>query len=334
MSAVNSSATILDVAAAAGVSRTTVSRVLNDPHAVKPETVERVREAVASLNFVPSSSARSMRTGRSNTIALLVGDASQPFQSALSKAVARSAEERGLSVLLCDLDHNEERLLTFLKKLPRQGVDGVVIATGDEIHGERVVEALNFVRQAGTPVVLSGRPLPGEAVGVIIDFRAIAEEATRRLVELGSCRPALVLGDESSYVGRLWSAGYTAALGETRVEATVVRSRFSETSSMEQLLSLFRAASRVDGVVAGTVPLALSAVRAAKCAGLRVPDDIRIIACEEVKLADQLVPSITTVAVTPEATGDALVRSLTALIDGHQPSLVNLPYQVTEREST
>ncbi len=92
-------ATMIDVAAKAGVSRATVSRVFTAPDSVAAPTRERVLKAVSRLGYIPNGAARSLRSGRSNTIALLVGGISQPFHGQLAKAVANTAEEHGYSVL-------------------------------------------------------------------------------------------------------------------------------------------------------------------------------------------------------------------------------------------
>ncbi len=327
-------ATILDVAALAGVSRTTVSRVLNHPDIVPADTIERVQQAVAQLQFKPSSRARGMRTGRSDTIALLVGDASQPFQSALAKAVARAAETRGLSVLLCDLDHSEDRLVTFLRQLPRQGVDGIVISTGDDLTGSRAGALIEETRRNGTPVVISGRTTADDPFGVGVDFQTIADEATTRLIDDGCMRPILVIGGANSYVGAKWMAGYTAAVMRSGRDAVVLQGQFSDDTSTELILRELNAPVPADGVIAGTVPLALSAVRAAHQAGRAVPGELPIIACEEVGLAQLVTPALTTIAVTPEASGEALIQSLSQLIAGGRPPSIMLPFVTKERDTT
>lgn len=326
-------ATILDVAALAGVSRTTVSRVLNHPQTVPTETLDRVQQAVTSLQFKPNTRARSMRTGRSETIALLVGDVSQPFQSALAKSVAQAAEAQGLSLLLCDLDHNNERLMAFLRQLPHKGVDGILIATGDDFSPQ-VTDIIAQTRRAGTPVVVSGRLPSDEPFGVGVDFAAIAQAATNELLQHGSKRPLLLIGTAQSYVGMKWAVGYRAAVREAGLESIVLEGQYSEQASTALVYQQLSAAQPADGVVAGTVPLALSSIQAAYQARRRVPEDLAIISCEEVGLAELVTPTISSVAVAAESHGDALVQGLCRVISGGEPIAVTLPFQTRARNST
>lgn len=327
-------ATILDVAALAGVSRTTVSRVLNHPDLVPADTIARVEGAIDELGFRPSSRARGLRTGRFDTIALLVGDASQPFQSAVAKAVARAAEARGLNVLLCDLDHSEERLITFLRQLPRQGVDGIVISTGDDVSRSRAGAVIAETRAGGTPIVISGRLPEDDLFGVGVDFTSIADAATTRLIENGSRRPILLIGDADTYVGARWAAGYRAAVERAGLDAVVLQTQYSDATSTQLVLGELSASTPADGIIAGTVPLALSAVRAAHHCGRLVPDDLAIIACEQVGLAELVTPAVSTIGVTAEASGEALVEHLSQLIAGRNPPHATLPYVLSERQTT
>lgn len=327
-------ATILDVAALAGVSRTTVSRFLNHPEVVPAGTAQRVLDAVNTLQFKPNPRARGMRTGRSETIALLVGDAAQPFHSALAKAVACAAESRGLSMLLCDLDHKEATLVKFLRRLPPQGVDGIIVATGDDLSDEASA-LIRETQASGTPVVISGRGADDDPNAVGVDFEGSARTATEILLEGGSVRPVLLLGDSESYVGARWTEGYRAAMATAGHESMILQTRYSTSDATDLTLALLAAAEdRVDGIVATTVPLALAAMRAAHRAELHVPEDLAVIACEEVGLADLVTPAISTVGVTPEASAAALVRQLCARIDSEAIQATGVPLVTTRRDTT
>jgi len=328
-------ATILDVAHEAGVSRTTVSRVLNEPERVPEETVERVRRAAETLNYRPSQRARSLRTGRTNTIALLVGDVSQPFQAALSKAVARSAEDRGLNVLLCDLDHSEARLIAFLDKLPRQGVDGIIIATGDDLGADQAMKQIEATRAAGIPVVLSGRRRVGDQLSVGVDFAGIASDATKLLLETGCDRPVLLLGRRDTFLGQEYVAGFIHALGGGS-EAQILDGEYSAEVSAAILMRLFSQDDPPNGIVAATATMALGALNAMRALGLRVPEDIGLVVCEDVPLATIVAPAMTTVGVTATLNGEALVDRLEQQIAGLEANVEDfvLPHVVTNRAST
>ncbi len=327
------SATILDVAELAGVSRTTVSRVLNEPERVPDATVQRVLTAMEELEYRPNDRARSLRTGKSKLIALLVGDVSQPFHAALSKAVSQEAEARGLSVVLCDLDHNPDRLVDLLERLAQQGVDGVIIATDDDLSAPAFAEAIDRTVARGLPVVLSGRTPDAHRGGVGIDFAEIAGAAAALVLEVGRRAPVLLVGSERGFLGRQYVAGYTSALAGAGIDGVILEGQYSREHSLELVSDLLRSGRRPDAIITASIGMALGAVQALERAGLAYPAEVSVVACEESPLADALVPTVTTVGVPPESNGAALVETLSALIDGAAAPAISLNPQVTRRES-
>lgn len=327
-------ATILDVARRAGVSRTTVSRVLNEPDRVSRDILERVRTAARELDYVPSSVARSLRSGKTGTIALLVGDISQPFHGALAKAVAHAADERGKAVVLGDLEHSDERLIEALARAPRQGIDGIIIATGDDLSNPAVSAAVRAIVDQGIPVVTSATIPPGTgALELVADYPAIADRATSELLASGRRRVALLVGDRrGSYAAGL-ERGYREAVARAGAEPLIADGRYDFARSVAEVSALLAGPEPADGVVAATTPMALAVLRAVEAQGLSVPDDVALIACEDVLLAQQVRPALTTVYVDPVANGAELVRVLSEAIDGRSPLPADQRIEVARRES-
>ena len=315
-----SPATILDVARRAGVSRTTVSRVLNEPTSVSKDTLARVQQAAAELNYVPSSVARSLRGGRTGTIALLVADISEPYCGSLAKAVAQAAEARGLTVALCDLAGGE-RLVQVLARLPRQGVDGIIIATGDDVAAGPIADAIADVTARSIAVVATVCG-PGDAdiIGLRIDYQHVAAVATAHLISQGAREIVLLAGPETGFHSSELATGYRQAIRAVAgASARVVWGECSYDDSVRAVTELLTNEATVDGIVAGTVPSALGAIRALEAFGRRVPHDVALVACEEVPLARQVRPAISTVALDLGRIGDEAVRLLSAAIGGGQP---------------
>ncbi|WP_223934344.1 LacI family DNA-binding transcriptional regulator [Arthrobacter sp. StoSoilB5] len=331
-------ATMLDVARAAGVSRATVSRVFTAPSTVADETRTKVMDAVAQLNYVLNSAARSLRSGRSNTIALLVGDIAQPFHSQLAKAVAHAAEGRGYSVLLCDLDHSITRLERLLESLPLQGVDGVILATGDDIDTAAVRAAIEEAEDRGTKVLLGTPQLAGTGALVLTtDYESVAYQATKHLLDQGRWPVALLGGSESSVLSPFLTLGFLRACteaGHEDAEDFIVRTEYSTDAARGATQGLLAASVQPEGIVASSVSVALGAMSALADAGLGAPGRIGLVACEEVQLAEQLRPRLTTVGTKLNLQGAAMADALIDAIQGQPPKEHDFAPGLSLRESS
>lgn len=334
------SANILDVARAAGVSRTTVSRAMNEPASLSSETLARVRDAAAALNYVPRTAARSLRSGKTNTVALLVGDISQPFHGRLAKAVTHAAEDRNMSVLLCDLDHSEDRLVGFLDRLPLQGTDGIIIATADDLTAPAVRNAMSRASEGGTPVVITtAEPVIPNVISLAADYARIAYEATTSLLADGRHDIILVGGLQSTYIGRELMTGYTRALKESgargeEVASRVFKSLYSYEGALDIVSGYLAGREPLDGVVVATVPMGLGVVRAIEDAGLSIPGDVAVIACEDVPLASQTRPALSTMGVDAQVSGYELMEVLYGAITGTETKPSALPILTTVRDTS
>ncbi|MCW4460065.1 LacI family DNA-binding transcriptional regulator [Microbacterium sp. MPKO10] len=316
---VESNATILDVARRAGVSRTTVSRVLNEPDRVSKDTLQRVQEAATALNYSPNSFARGLRSGRTDVIALLVGDISQPFHGSLAQAVVEAAEERGFGVMLYDLGHSTARLEDVLRKLPRQGVDGMIIATADDISTSSISDAVNECLDQGLAIVTGVEQFEVDGItSVLTDYREGTQLAMEALATEGLQRPALLLGDRNGPIGKRLVAGAP--------HATVydVGYTFDDVESVVQALTHDH-----DALIVATLPMALGAMSALTRAGRSLP----IIVCEEVPFAAQVTPAFSTSAVPPQETGREMVRLVDAIIGSIPIEPRALHATLTRRES-
>lgn len=306
-------ATILDVARLADVSRTTVSRVLNEPERVPPATVERVRRAAEQLMYSPSPAARTLRNGRTGTIALLVGDISQPFHGGLARTVAREADERGMSVMLYDLGHSEARLRQAVERLPHQGVDGVILATADPLRESETVSALNALQTHKIPLITTlSRPELRDSVALNIDHVATGALAARILLNSGVEQVTLLINSRVSPLAASLIEGAGKEMDSRGRKLSVLESSYDFAATLDaagRWLDAQSAQSRV-GVIAATVPMALGVIRAAEQRGLDVPSDIGIVSCEEVGLAGMAHPPITTVAVDAETNGTEIMALL------------------------
>jgi DNA-binding LacI/PurR family transcriptional regulator len=332
-------ATISDVARAAGVSPSTVSRVLNRPEAVIAGKRDRVYTAIAELDYQPSSAARNLRRGSFDTLALLVGDIAQPFHGALAKAVQRAADEHGYSVLLCDLDHSRDRLIRLLQSLPKRGVDGVIIATADNLNVQPVRGALGELVGQGVAAVCGSQSIRSLNVPALVTDRvAVARDATAHLLERDRWPIVFLGGGPGSALTREGRKGYEQACraaGHGVDEVHTVDGDYRAEAAERGIADLLDAGVRPAGIVADNTPMALGAARTLTAHGLTIPDDVAIVSCEDVPLGEYLQPALSSIRTDMDDYGRRIVDVLvTAIAGGQVPARTVVPHELVVRGSS
>ena len=304
----------------AGVSIATVSRALNGSPRVLPATRMLVEEAVAQLGYVPNPAARSLVTGRTSTIALVVSEPesrlfSDPFFASVVHGISSAIADGDLQLVL--LSAHTEREHVKVERYVRQGhVDGVILMSlhGDDPLPRRLV-------QAGVPTVLSGRP-PAAAQPipyVDADNRGGGRAAGARLLERGARAIATVTGplDMTAAVDRY--DGFRDALsaaGRAEDARLVAHADFSVEGGERAMRQLLEDAPELDAVFVASDPMAVGALIALRGGGRRVPEDVAVVGFDDAPLAATTRPALTTVRQPLEAMTSAMVRLLLARIEG------------------
>ncbi len=207
--------TLRDVARHAGVSIGSVSTVLNNTAPVSPALKAKVLKAVEELGYVPDAVARSLKTGRSRTIGLIVPDITNPHFSAVASAIEIACDASGYALLLCNTTDSPAKELRDLHLMRRQRVDGVILVPSGS--GEAYVAELK--RAATMPVVLIDRTLEGfDADAVVLDNRAASYGIVDYLVRAGHRRIGIVAGPTSMSIAEERLAGYRQALEEHAID--------------------------------------------------------------------------------------------------------------------
>ncbi|MFC9428962.1 LacI family DNA-binding transcriptional regulator [Streptomyces sp. NPDC056987] len=325
-------AAIKDVAAEAGVSAATVSRVLNDHPSVSPESRARVLAAVAALGYRPNAVARSLRTDETRTLGLVISDVLNPYFTSLARAVEEEARALGYSVIIGNADERPELQDHHVRTLLDRRIDGLLLSPAD--RGAKLI--LDAVR-AATPVVFVDRWIPGVDVPVVrADGRAAVRELVAHLLALGHRRPAIIAGPAATTTGSERVDAFRAALGEHGValpEAYIGQGDFQAESgrrAAERFLDLPRPP---DAVFAADNLMALGALDAFRARGLRVPEDIALAAFDDIPWFVHTDPPITAVAQPTDELGRAAVRALVERIAGREPPSVTLPARLVVRSS-
>ncbi|MDR3035225.1 MAG: LacI family transcriptional regulator [Kitasatospora sp.] len=321
--------TMKDVAAAAGVGLKTVSRVVNGESGVTPEMAARVQAAIEALGFRRNDSARLLRTGRTASVALLLEDISDPFSSALSRAVEQVAAAEGCLLFTGSSAEVPERERELALAFCARRVDGLIVVPAGDDHRYLLPEI-----ESGTPVVFLDRPGSGiDADAVLSDNAGGAQAGTAHLIAHGHRRIGFIGDLPSIHTAAERARGYRAAMAaaglpvderwvdcgptdRTRVAAAVRRL----TTGPDAVTALFTANNRVT----------LAALH-------HLPADRRpaLVGFDDLELADLLTPGLTVVAQDPAALGALAARRLFDRLTGDTtpPARLELPTLLIPRGS-
>lgn len=329
-----------DVARLAGVSRTTVSLVLNnvpDVH-ISPETRQRVLEAARQLNYYPDVSARRLVSGKTCTIALVwhrgpdrtYRDA---FLPGLLQGVTRAAQQYGYYVLFRPIEPDEPDD-AWVELARGRHTDGLILS------GPRSDDtALLDLHREGFPLVLHGQ-LPGSDIpSVDVDNERGAIAALRHLLALGHRRIGMVTNAPLAYTAsRQRLEGYRRALEEAEIpydEALVRYGNFDEESGRQAMEALLALEERPTAVFVASDMVAIGALRALREHGLRVPEDMAVVGFDDIAASRYLTPALTTVHVPAFGLGWSAAELLIRIIDGDTPNetQVRLETELVVRES-
>ncbi|MFD4633733.1 LacI family DNA-binding transcriptional regulator [Streptomyces sp. NPDC058284] len=301
--------TLADVAARAQVSPATVSRVLNGNYPVAAATRERVLRAVDDLDYVLNGPASALAAATSDLVGILVNDIADPFFGIMAGAVqseiggpgGRAGGER--MAVVCNTGGSPERELTYLTLLQRQRAAAVVLTGGaveDPDHACAIAGKLRRLAEAGTRVVLCGRPPAPDtaAVALTFDNRGGAQQLTEHLLSLGHRRIGYIAGPEERTTTRHRLEGHRAALAARGIEddpALTVHGPYDRRSGYDATDELLRRAPDLTAVVAANDTVALGACAALRDKGLRIPDDVSVAGFDDLPFSIDAVPALTTV---------------------------------------
>lgn len=237
---------IRDVAARAGVSTATVSRVLNGKQ-VREDLAEAVHVAVAALGYVPDRTARSLRTGSTDVIALVVPDIANPFFTTLARVVEDTAQEAGYSVVICNTDDVEAKERRYLDIVAREKMAGVILAPADE------APRLEGLIDAGRAIVIIDRSVPDQVDQICFDNHALGQQATRALLDRGYRDIACITGPRATSTARERGEGWRAALsaaGVVPAEGRLVYANFRVDGGREAAARLLASPGLPDAILA------------------------------------------------------------------------------------
>ncbi|MFE0177331.1 LacI family DNA-binding transcriptional regulator [Streptomyces sp. NPDC059002] len=339
-------ATRQDVARLAGTSPSVVSYVLNNgPRSVAPATRERVLAAVRALDYRPNAVARSLRMSRTMTLGLVVPDAANPFVAELARTLEDHAWAAGYTLLVGNSVDDAGREAGYLRTFLDRRVDGLVLIPA---HGDRPWRA--ELDRSGVPFLVLDRELDGVAAShVLADHTRGAWEATRHLLAHGRRRIGCVAGPAGIHPTVDRVAGWRTALAEAGIAAgtgsaddavsgdaaPLLHGSFGRLDGYRSALALLSGDRRVDALFVTCDTQAAGVLRAAAELGIRVPDDLALVAFDGIAAAAYTTPALSTMCQPFEELGRTAVRRLLARVKepGLAPTRDVLPVTLLARGS-
>ncbi|MFI9646046.1 LacI family DNA-binding transcriptional regulator [Streptomyces sp. NPDC052040] len=323
---------IKDVAAAAGVSVATVSRVLNGHPSVSADARTRVLAAVEALGYRPNAVARSLRTDQTRTLGLVISDVLNPYFTLLARSVEEEARALGYSVIIGNADERPDLQDHHVRTLLDRRIDGLLVSP--TCGGSPLM--LDAARD-GTPMVFVDRWIGGVDVPVVrADGRTAVYDLVAHLHALGHRRLAIIAGPAATTTGSERVEAFRAALGDYGLplpDAYIGQGDFQAESGRRATERFLDLAEPPEVVFAADNLMALGALDAVRARGLRVPDDIALAAFDDIPWFVHTDPPVTAIAQPTRELGRAAVRALVDRIEGRPPESVTLPARLVVRRS-
>ncbi|EKD87878.1 MAG: hypothetical protein ACD_35C00158G0001 [uncultured bacterium] len=328
--------TIREVATLAGVAPITASRVINDSGYASEDVRQRVKQAAEKLNYVPNVLARSLKSKRTHTLALVITDITNPFWTTVARGVEDAASEKDYNVIFCNTDESAQKQKAYLQTLIQKQVDGVLLvpASSDE-------NPIEFLRQQNVQVVLLDRSLANTEVDVVrCDSKGGAYQLIKLLMKLGHRKIAILRGPIGVSSAEDRMAGYQLALQETGLETSdqlIFSGEFSVESGYQMTKKLLLMSPRPTAMFASNNFIAIGALKALRDAQVDVPGEMSVVGFDDLPLALVVDPFLTVADQPAYDMGRLATQRLLEHLDGktiQEFQETILPVSIIERKST
>lgn len=334
--------TQVDVAKLAGVSRTTVSYVLNGAPdnnlvPISPETKQRVLDAIAELGYEPDARAQALRSGNTKTIAFIITDIRNPHYADYAVGIEEEASTSGFHVLISNTDLNTETGVENFRDLTRQRIDGLILASTFILGSDEAKTILTQLVERKFPIVELSSWYGID--GVLSDYQDATVDVMNHLFSLGHRRIGMVYGVSAHETARDRLQPYLDCLREENIPYDpdlIIEDGPTLEDGYQAAKKLLSLPSRPTAIIAINDLLAFGVLRAAADLGLQVPKDLSVVGYDNIPMANYLVPRLTTVTKDAVTLGRNAFRLLLARIQ--DPSIpfqhYTIPAKLIIREST
>lgn len=323
-------ATIREVAKLAGVSPSTVSRVMNGTAKVDEEKKQRVMEAIEKTNFQPNELARALFKQTSKIIGLIVPNIENPFFSELARVIEQECFARGFRLLLCNSNNDTKKERINVSMLHQMKADGLILITNSDRTGD-------IIADCNLPVVVVDRYVTngGEIAFVESDHYKGGRMATQCLLDGGCKKIVCFRGPQEFNSGRLRFQGYQDVCRENGIEVCYIDCAYSYEAGKKAAEELLERYPNVEGVFAANDMSALSTYKVFRSRGIRVPEDIQLVGFDDVNISSLVSPELTTIRQPVAEMGREAVDIICKYGEGQPfPTETVMEVELIQRETT
>lgn len=328
--------TIKEVAKEAGVSISTVSRVINGRDRVSKSTVLKVKSAIKKLQFHPDHVARTMINKKTQTVGLVVPQLSNEYWALMSEVIQNQLWMKGYTTLICSTDNEVEKEHAYLKMYIERRVDGIIYcASSQHLTGNQ--EQVEMLKRSGIPLVTLDPNVTGVSC-VVGDHLLGARSAVEHLIQLGHRRIAYIGGPAVS-IEREFGYRKTLMMHGLNANDALIRivNGQSPADGYRALQELIASGQRFDAVFCGNDMLAFGAIKAMEEAKIRVPEDVAVVGYDDIHSASLFKPALTTVRQPISDIGKELIGLLFQSMETGEkltPRKIVVPTELVVRESS
>jgi DNA-binding LacI/PurR family transcriptional regulator len=327
---------IKDVAELAGVSTATVSHVINKTRFVGEETRQKVLAAIESIGYTPNMHARSLASGSSRTLGLIISDIANPFFPDLVKSIQQAALGPGYEVILANTDYESDHDVPCVQRLLEARVKGIMVMTTERDNSS----IQRLVRSGVATVFLDVGKVGPHVSNIRVDYEIGIYHAVQHLLEHGHRRIAFIGGPERFLSAELRHNAFVKAMKKhvpsQQTDATFCQGDFKLESGQQAVRALLALEHPPTAFVAANDLMAMGALGELKRAGLHVPADVSVIGCDDIWLAAASDPPLTTISIPRAQIGRAAVEAVLGA-DDEGNSLgreIKIPTSLVVRQST
>lgn len=332
---------IVDIARELNISKTTISFILNGlapEKRISEELVQKVQKYVEEVGYKPNSLAKSLRTGKSNTIGLMVEDISNPFFANIARLIEDKAYENGFKITYCSTDNKTEKTREMLQMFRERHVDGYIIAPPPGLE-EEIAQLIS----EDFPVVLFDRNLPDVTTDyVVVDNFLSTYNATKHLIHQNKYQNIAFITFTSTQTQlQQRMSGYKTAMNEFKLKCYIKEIVYQSDISLviKPILTYLKKNPFIDAVIFGTNHLGACGLRVIKELDLSIPDEIAVVSFDDYEVFQLHTPTITAIAQPIEKIADEIIslmvkRLKQPLSEKTQVETISLPTELHIRESS
>jgi LacI family transcriptional regulator len=327
--------TIQDVAKRAGVAPITVSRTINSSGYVSEETRRRVEAAIEELGYVPNTLARGLRSKRTNTLALVVTDITNPFFTIIARGVEDTASASGFTVIYSNTDESEAKEEKYINILVQKQVDGVLLVSACSNS-----KSVKFLQSKKIPTVLLDRSIPGYQNDLVrCDSESGAYVLIKHLIELGHERIVTITGPQVISTSEDRVSGYRRALSDAGLEnlASVYYGTFTQTSGYEFTNQAVGVTPRPTALFGTNNFISIGILKALRDLNISVPDEMAVVGFDDLPASLVVDPFLTVSTQPAYEMGEIATKLLLERIsekNSGDPQEIILPTEIIERRSS